>query len=105
MTKKRVKVFLLVLFAVYFGAVFLRGALRDRLAVVLATQASAVTRTTFVPSASKMARFPCATTTPDPPEVLNVVVNAPVLLQNTVPCHSFGTMTFLFPVKIPVVVR
>ena len=46
-------------------------------------------RTTLVPSASRMARFPCATTMPVPP-VLKVVVNAPLLLQNTIPPPVVG---------------
>ena len=61
--------------------------------------------TTFVPSASRIARLVCATTTPDPAEVLNVVVNAPVLLHYTAPCQLFGTITLRLPVKMPVVVR
>ena len=60
---------------------------------------------TFVPSARSKHRFPCPTTTPLPAAVLNVVVNAPLLLQNTVPCQWFGTMTFRLPVSAPVVVR
>jgi hypothetical protein len=53
----------------------------------VACQVSGVTRTTLVPSASSSARFPCATTTPLPAAVLNVVVNAPLLLQNTMPAN------------------
>jgi len=49
--------------------------------------------------------LPCATTTPVPAAVLIVVVNAPVLLQNTTPSQLVGMITFRLPVSAPVVVR
>ncbi|HNC21981.1 hypothetical protein, partial [Accumulibacter sp.] len=51
-------------------------------------QLSGVTQTTLVPSDSSNAGLPFATTTPLPTAVLNVVVKASLLLQNTTACHA-----------------
>ena len=50
-------------------------------------------------------RLPCATTMPEPPAVLKVVVYAPLLLQNTIPCQLLGDDVAVAGPACPVVVR